>query len=716
MLPQNDKQVSELNLSVIKERTETVIKEASIFTLRTIKVPIAFLPLSQLLISSDDTTREQLSDALDALFDSLYDHPLTKYTHKLTIYLRKHNLIPNEQTTENLIMYVVNQVIARSPFPIPDLVIKEFWIFFKELFSEPEIKGLMELNLDIIRVVLKTYEPLIVDIINLLKETHRINQIKMKELIQKINVIQSDLIIIKRQVKALRYIKPFFQADPRDFSTQAQIVAKMVREFGPFFIKMAQAAAANSDFLPEEIAKELAVFQEDVEPMTANEVLDAFDECYHKTPYDFYLGFDAHKPLKSGSIGSVYLARKPVIKDGKETLVPVIVKVGRHNLDREFLMGKTVLGVAIISSQYWAPHSKLAPFLEAMRMQIDEFVEGFQRELDFEEEAKIQERFAKRSSDSTAWHVPKVYLASSRILEMEYLEGSINIQSASRKFKAENAQKYRRKLADNFLYTVLLHMWMYNEFHGDLHPGNVMVNKQGLISLIDWGNAVNMDGKWKPVWDYLSGTLLANPEIIADALINISTAPIKNNLRREHIVKTLKETIKNKKITPINSEFINTLRKDSMKKIYKQFITTSKTTQNIIFKIPEKGLRKQIALTASLLKELYTDTTSGGMHELHARFQLAMHLMSNTQHMNIVIRSEYLHLSRSLFAMVGTYASMYDGMPTPVMITDFLRVLGAFPLMLMSDRFKVKKKTAKKDILQSMPFPMVLKNYIDAKL
>ena len=57
------------------------------------------------------------------------------------------------------------------------------------------------------------------------------------------------------------------------------------------------------------------------------------------------------------------LVKKPVVKNGREMLVPVIVKIGRNGLDREFLMGRTVLGVAIISSHYWAPHSKLAPFL-----------------------------------------------------------------------------------------------------------------------------------------------------------------------------------------------------------------------------------------------------------------------------------------------------------------------------------------------------------------
>jgi predicted unusual protein kinase regulating ubiquinone biosynthesis (AarF/ABC1/UbiB family) len=61
---------------------------------------------------------------------------------------------------------------------------------------------------------------------------------------------------------------------------------------------MAQVAAASSDFLPEEMAEALAVFQEDVEPMTPAEVEQAFIECYGELPTARYYGFDSSKPLK----------------------------------------------------------------------------------------------------------------------------------------------------------------------------------------------------------------------------------------------------------------------------------------------------------------------------------------------------------------------------------------------------------------------------------
>ena len=252
----------------VKNSTLGLLKGAGDIALGSVALPRAFLPLAQLLIEDRDVSQSELSAVLDQLFAELYRHPLSEQSRNLTAYLRKTRVLPNEESTENLIRYLVKQVVLRSPVDIPEVVIDEFWGFFQELIESPDLKGVVELNLDIVRSVIKTYEPLLLDIINNIKQIRRINQETLSEIVVKLRVLNGDISILKRQIKAIRYIKPFLQTDPKDFKGQAEIVAKMVREFGPLFVKMAQVAAANADFLPEEIAKELAVFQEDVEPMT----------------------------------------------------------------------------------------------------------------------------------------------------------------------------------------------------------------------------------------------------------------------------------------------------------------------------------------------------------------------------------------------------------------------------------------------------------------
>jgi len=634
-----------------KDRAGDILRAAGAYTLRTVTIPKALVPLAQLFAHNEPISKGQLGQALDVLFSQLYDHPLTHHTQKMTRMLRDSKLLPNEATTEDLIRFVVNQCVQRSPVPVPEAVLDEFWNFYEELMGAPELKGLAELNLDILRYVLRTYEPLLVEMINLLKETRRVNQTMLTELVDRASVLRSDLVIIRRQIRALRYIKPFFETDPQDFATQAEIVANMVREFGPFFVKMAQVAASNADFLPDEIARELAVFHEDVDPMTAREVERAFKECYGKRPHEMYFGFDTHKPLKSGSIGSVYLARRPVFEDEMEVLKRVIVKVGRNNLDREFLMGQMVIGLAIISTQYWAPHSKLAPFLRALQDQVEEFVTGFNSELDFQREAANQRRFLRRAELTTQWKVPKIYRVSERIIEMEYLEDATSLQHYLGNLPPRKRVRMQRKLGRKFLYTLLEQVLVHQEFHGDLHPGNLMIDKQGELYLIDWGNTVELNGKWGPVRDYVVGALSGDVDALAEALIGISTNPEANRLRYDEIRDKLAETLE----------------------------------------------RKQVAqIKANNLPAVWREGVDG----LHRRAQSVIHLGSNMQQLGIVPRGEYMHLSRSIAAAIGSFANMYNGLPRWMMAIDFFRAATLFPADLATDRIRVRRRRLSKRLMR----------------
>jgi ubiquinone biosynthesis protein len=602
----------------------------------TARVISAFGPLISKFGGEAHIGEAEFSRDVDRIFEALYAHPLTEKTRTVTAYLRSRNFLPNEGSTESLIHYVVRESVARSPIPVPQAIVDEFWTFFHELMSDPELRGLADLGLDITRLILKTYEPLLVEVINELKDIYYSNQNRMDALLRRVQVVRGDLKIIRRQIKALRYIKPFFQADPKDYRAQAQIVAKMVREFGPFFIKMAQVAAATANFLPEEIARELAVFQEDVPPMSAQEARAALIESFGRPPEDIYFGFDAERPIKSGSIGSVYLAKKPFTINGVEQLVPVIIKIGRHNLDREFLMGKTSIGLMLVSSQYWAPHGKLTPFLKAMTEQIDGFVEGFRGELQFEREAEVQAAFARRARTSTVWRVPEVYRATPRVIEMEYVEGAVNISRAVQHFRPADPLAYRRELARKFLFTILSQLFVYQELHGDLHPGNVMVDRAGRLHLIDWGNTVQLAGKVKPVLDYLKGALVADADLLTDALIAISTEPEAAQARRGEIREALARTLQKKQIRPLSYTFAWTL---------------------------------------------YREGPDGWLKRANTLLQLA----SNTQQLGLVLRGEYLHLSRSLTAMIATLGGLYEGVPRWRAGADLLIAINTFPARALKD-------------------------------
>ena len=491
-------------LPVLRQRTGKALRSTGAFASGLAKIYVAMRPLANLVNRHAEVTEAELHDALDTLFLALRRHPVNEQLRELTRRLRDDNILPNEESTENLLRFLIDQVTARSVIPIPDQVTEEFWKFFNDLMAEPELQGLGEVSLDVARIVVSAYEPLLVDVINQLKTMRRSNNRPMRHLFNQTGVLRSDLDLFRRQVGALAYIREFFDTDPEDFQAQANVVAQMVREFGPFFIKMAQVAASSSDFLPEEIARALEVFQEDVEPMAPWEVEQAFMESFGEPPGKRYYDFDSSKPLKSGSIASVYVAQKPVVnRRGRQELHTVVVKVGRHNLEREFMIGKTVIKLAILSSQYWAPHSKLSPFLSSWLDQVDIFVEGFRAELDFEAEARVQSRFRERAGYTGGWHVPAVYATTRRVIEMEYIDSGRSLGTAFRGLGRRKDVRRRRQVGRSFLHTVMSHMFVYREFHGDLHPGNLLVDEQQRLYFIDWGNSVDISSIWRPALAYL---------------------------------------------------------------------------------------------------------------------------------------------------------------------------------------------------------------------
>jgi predicted unusual protein kinase regulating ubiquinone biosynthesis (AarF/ABC1/UbiB family) len=336
-----------------------------------------------------------------------------------------------------------------------------------------------------------------------------------------------------------------------------------------------------------------------------------------------------------------------MVKNGVEVLVPVIVKVARHNLEREFQMGSLAIELMLMSSQYWAPHSKLLPFLSAMSEQIKEFTKGFEQELNFEDEAVIQRRFVDRSQKSNVWHVPQLYFSSGRILEMEFVDQAMAIKQAISEHEGKSRSRFQRKVAENFLFTILEHLIIHQEFHGDLHPGNIMVDADAQLYLIDWGNAVDMNGKWSLIWNYLTSVLAGDTESLTRVLIEMSTDPKANELRFGEIKTALDETLAKKQITPLD---------------------------------------RRAAIT------LYRE----GQEGIHRRFQAALHLMSNTYQLGLVMQSDYLHLSRSIVAMAGTYLNMYKGVSKLTMTVDLVKDLTLFPANLIKDRLSLKREEVRR--------------------
>ena len=164
-----------------------------------------------------------------------------------------------------------------------------------------------------------------------------------------------------------------------------------------------------------------------------------------------------------------------------------------------------------------------SPFLSSWLDQVDVFVEGFREELDFEAEARNQARFARRAGLSDRWHVPAVYHGTRRIIEMEFVDEAASLNSAFGNRGKRKVTRARRKVGRAFLHTVISHLFIYQEFHGDLHPGNILVANSDQLYLIDWGNTVDISTIWKPALKYLQAVLAGDADAIVEAVVELGT-------------------------------------------------------------------------------------------------------------------------------------------------------------------------------------------------
>jgi ubiquinone biosynthesis protein len=108
-------------------------------------------------------------------------------------------------------------------------------------------------------------------------------------------------------------------------------------------------------------------------------------------------------------------------------------------------------------------------------------------ELDFAREAVSTERIGGALADDPNVRIPKVYrkLSSSRLLVLEFLDGIPLTDLPRIKATGLDLHAFAERIAK--LYAKMI--FEVGFFHGDPHPGNLLVLPNGVIGLLDFGLA-----------------------------------------------------------------------------------------------------------------------------------------------------------------------------------------------------------------------------------
>lgn len=271
----------------------------------------------------------------------------------------------------------------------------------------------------------------------------------------------------KGRITWTRQEKPVFQY------TRWERIRMVCEELGPTFIKLAQVLSNRPDMLPAPLITELEKLQDDVPAFSYEEVRETIELETGKKLEDVFQAFN-EKPLATASIGQVHKAR---LIGGKE----VVVKIQRPGVKEMVYQDLAILSDAVNRADRYL---KKQGVLNAMDM-VQSFERSMQKELDYRTEARNLERFRNLYKNYSNFYIPKSYrkYSSEKVMVMEFVSGcKISDVAQLRAWGLDP-----RKVAENGMDIYLTQIFEFGIFHADPHPGNVLVRKDGVICLLDFG-------------------------------------------------------------------------------------------------------------------------------------------------------------------------------------------------------------------------------------
>jgi len=250
---------------------------------------------------------------------------------------------------------------------------------------------------------------------------------------------------------------------------------RVLEELGPTFVKLGQVLSIRPDLVPGDIVDSLKQLQKNVAPMPADELREVI-EGYLGAPIEQHFASLDMEPIAAASIAQVHRAK---LKVGDE-VHDVVVKVQRPAIREKMESDLSLL--------YWLARMLEGSIAEAALYQpvaiVREFESALLQELDFLNEARnIHEVTRNFEARPGLLVLPKVYdhVTSTKLLVMSFVEG-IRITDI-----AGNPAYDSEQLLHRALEVIFEMVFGDGFFHGDPHPGNVLVTADSHIAMLDFG-------------------------------------------------------------------------------------------------------------------------------------------------------------------------------------------------------------------------------------
>ncbi|MBL7776647.1 MAG: AarF/ABC1/UbiB kinase family protein [Saprospiraceae bacterium] len=243
-----------------------------------------------------------------------------------------------------------------------------------------------------------------------------------------------------------------------------------ILELNGLFIKIGQMLSILSNFLPEAFQKPLEELQDRVPPRPLEQVRNRLVQELGQAPETLFARFD-EMPVAAASIGQVHRAQLP---DGTE----VAVKVQHADIEEVARLDLEILRQLMRVVAFFFDIQGLDHLYGQVRLMIEE-------ELDFGREAQSMQQIAENLAGEPGLSVPRVFAhwSTRRVLTTAWHSGV----KIGRLEQLDAWKLDRRALAARLVHAYCHMVFKDGFYHADPHPGNILVEPDGTIVLLDFG-------------------------------------------------------------------------------------------------------------------------------------------------------------------------------------------------------------------------------------
>lgn len=277
-----------------------------------------------------------------------------------------------------------------------------------------------------------------------------------------------------------------------------------LESLGPTYIKFGQVMSTRPDLVPPEMLVELKRLQETVPPFPSDAAVERVEHELGRPVSELFASFD-RTPLAAGSLGQVHRA---VHFDGTSLAVKIRRPGAVRNIERDLSL---MHEIAVLVERNIAE----ARIFDPVGL-VNHFARSIRRELNFAREGRTMDEFRSLFRQDATLYVPQVFweLTTEAVLTMEYVDGLRIDEVVSQ----ESLGFAPADIAANGARIFMKQAFEFGVFHGDPHPGNIRIRRDGTICLLDYGMVGMLDERTR---EQLVDLLVAISQQDVDAAVKL---------------------------------------------------------------------------------------------------------------------------------------------------------------------------------------------------